>query len=126
MKFFFLILSFLVVYGDDYGDLTPQESEKAVIDKLNIEIKNLAKESVCSEEFTCYDVGIGAKPCGGNWEYIVYSSSIDVVSFLEKIEMMNELEKEYNEKYMIQSDCYLAMPPTSMTCENGKCVGIFK
>lgn len=126
MKFFFLLLSFLVIYCDDSGDITPQESEKAYIDKLNIEIKSLAKESVCSEEFTCYSVGIGAKPCGGNWEYIVYSSSIEVVSFMEKIETMNELEAAYNEKYMILSDCYLAMPPTSLTCEDGKCVAIFE
>lgn len=126
MKIFFLFLSFLVIYCDDSGDISPQESEKEVIDKLNIEIKSLAKESVCSEEFTCYSVGIGAKPCGGFWEYIVYSSSIDVVSFMTKIETMNELEKEYNEKYMILSDCFLAMPPASLTCENGKCVGIFE
>jgi hypothetical protein len=126
MKFVFLFLSFLVIYCDDSGDVSPQEAEKAIIDKLNVEIKGLAKESVCSEEFICYSVGIGAKPCGGFWEYIVYSSSIDVVSFLTKIETMNELEKEYNEKYMILSDCFLAMPPSSLTCENGKCVGIFE
>jgi hypothetical protein len=126
MKFFFLFLSFLVIYCDDSEVLSPQESEKEVIDKLNIEIKNLAKESVCGDEFVCYSVGIGDKPCGGFWEYIVYSSSIDVVSLMTKIEKMNELEKEYNEKYMIQSDCFLAMPPASLTCDNGKCVGIFE
>ena len=86
----------------------------------------MAEASVCSEEFTCYSVGIGAKPCGGFWEYIVYSNSIEVVDFLAKIETLNELEKTYNEKYMILSDCFMAMPPSSMECVEGKCVGVFQ
>lgn len=125
MKFFFVLLSFLVIYCDDSGDLSPQESEKKVIDNLKIEIKNLANESVCSEDIICYSVGIGAKPCGGFWEYIVYSSSIDVVTLLTKIETMNELEKQYNQKYTVQSDCYIVEPPRSLTCEDGKCKAVF-
>jgi len=125
MKFFFVLLSFLVIYCDESTDISPQESEKAVIDNLKVEIKDLANESVCSEDIICYSVGIGAKPCGGFWEYIVYSSSIDVVPLLTKIETMNELEKQYNEKYTVQSDCYVAAPPKSLTCEDGKCKPIF-
>lgn len=126
MKFFFSLLAFLVIYCDDSGNITPQEADKAAIDNLKVEIKSLADASVCSEEFTCYSVGIGSKPCGGFWEYIVYSDSIDVVSFLAKIETLNELEKAYNEKYGIISDCSVAMPPSSMDCIDGKCVGIFQ
>ena len=126
MKLFFSLLAFLVIYFDDSGAISLQETEKAEIDKLKIEIKSLADESVCSEEFSCFSVGIGAKPCGGFWEYIVYSNSIDVVSFFTKIETMNDLEKTYNEKYMIQSDCFIAMPPGSIDCVDGKCVGVFQ
>lgn len=126
MKFFFSILAFLVINCDDSGDISSQEADKAVIDSLYVEIKSMADASSCSEEFSCYSVGIGAKPCGGFWEYIVYSNSIDVVSFLGKIETLNELEKAYNEKYMILSDCSIAMPPSSMNCVDGKCVGIFQ
>jgi len=126
MKLFFSLLAFLVIYFDGSGAISLQETEKAEIDKLKIEIKSLADESVCSEEFSCFSVGIGAKPCGGFWEYIVYSNSIDVVSFFTKIETMNDLEKTYNEKYMIQSDCFIAMPPGSIDCVDGKCVGVFQ
>ena len=126
MKLFFSLLAFLVIYCDDSGAISLQETEKSEIDKLKIEIKSLADESVCSEEFSCFSVGIGAKPCGGFWEYIVYSNSIDVVSFFKKIETMNDLEKTYNEKYMIQSDCFIAMPPGSIDCVDGKCVGVFQ
>ena len=126
MKLFFSLLAFLVIYCDDSGDITMQETEKAVIDDLKVEIKVLAGNSVCSDENTCFYVGIGAKPCGGFWEYIIYSDSIDIVSFLTKIETLNELEKEYNEKYSIQSDCFMAMPPSSVNCEDGKCTGTFQ
>ena len=126
MKMFFSLLAFLVVYYSDTGDITKQEAEKAVIDKLKTEIKNLADTSVCSDVSTCFYVGVGSKPCGGFWEYIIYSDSIDVVSFLAKIETLNEIEKAYNEKHMIQSDCFMAMPPSSMECIEGKCVGTFQ
>ncbi len=126
MKFLFSLMAFLVIYCDDSGDISPQEAEKKVIDNLKIEINNLAKTSLCSEEYSCYSVGIGAKPCGGFWEYIVYSNSIDIVTFLTKIETLNELEKLYNEKYSILSDCFIAMPPSSLTCVDGKCTGIFQ
>jgi hypothetical protein len=126
MKLFFSLLAFLVIYCDDSGDITLQETQKAVIDNLKVEIKALADGSECSEEFSCYSVGIGAKPCGGFWEYIIYSNSIDIPSFLSKIEELNELEKSYNEKYMIQSDCFIAMPPSSIDCVEGKCVGTFQ
>jgi hypothetical protein len=126
MKLFFSLLAFLVIYCDDSGDITLQETQKAVIDNLKVEIKALADGSVCSEEFTCYSVGVGAKPCGGFWEYIIYSNSIDIPSFLSKIEELNDLEKSYNEKYMIQSDCFIAMPPSSIDCVEGKCVGTFQ
>ncbi len=126
MKLFFSLLAFLVIYCDDSGDITLQETQKAVIDNLKVEIKALADGSECSEEFSCYSVGVGAKPCGGFWEYIIYSNSINIPSFLSKIEELNDLEKSYNEKYMIQSDCFIAMPPSSIDCVEGKCVGTFQ
>ena len=126
MKLFFSLLAFLFIYCGDSSAPANQEAEKAVIDDLKVEVKTMSEASVCSEEFTCYSVGIGAKPCGGFWEYIVYSDSIDVVSFFAKIETLNELEKAYNEKYMILSDCSVAMPPSSMDCVDGKCVDIFQ
>ena len=52
--------------------ISHQEAEKAVIDKLKIEIKQLADTSVCSDEYNCFYVGIGSKPCGGFWEYILF------------------------------------------------------
>ena len=126
MKLFFSLIVLLIGFGPITQEVSAQEAEKEVIDNLKIEIKELAVKSACSEEYMCYSVGVGAKPCGGFWEYLIYSGSIDLESFFAKIETLNELEKEYNQKYSIQSDCFIAMPPKSVSCEDGKCKGIFE
>jgi hypothetical protein len=125
MKLVFVFLTFLAIDCSTSDDIISQEVEKAALDSLKIEIKALATESLCSEEYTCFSVGFGAKPCGGNWEYLIYSSSIDVVDLLAKVESYNDLEKKYNKKYTIMSDCFLVMPPSKIICEDGKCKAIF-
>lgn len=124
-----LLFSLIVLYVGVYqstSEKSTQETQKEIIDNLRVEIKTLAESSVCSEEYMCYSVGVGSKPCGGFWEYLIYTGSIDLDSFFSKIERLNELEKEYNIKYSIQSDCFIAMPPKSVSCEDGKCKGIFE
>jgi len=125
MKLLFIFLAFLAIDCTTASDIQGQEVEKTALNSLKKEIKALADESICSEENTCYSVGFGSKPCGGFWEYLVYSNSIDVVDFLAKINNYNELEKKYNIKYNILSDCFLVMPPKETICENGKCKAVY-
>ena len=126
MKYVFTFVTILFLSLISSHSMHSQEAEKVVIDNLKVEIKELANGSICSDEYTCFSVGIGSKPCGGFWEYLIYSGSIDVETFFTKIETLNELEKKYNVKYSIQSDCYIAMPPVSVSCEDGKCIGVFQ
>ena len=90
----------------------------------------MADESTCSEQFTCDFVGFGSKPCGGFWEYLVYSrmkkhTNSNDDEFLAKIKTYNKLEKEYNIKHGIASDCMIVMPPTNVICDNGKCKAVY-
>jgi hypothetical protein len=110
---------------DNGDDISGQETEKKALEALAKEIKILANTSICSSEFSCDFVGFGSKPCGGNWEYLIYSNSINVVDFLSKVNNYNELENKYNIKWEIISDCMLVMPPTGTTCENSKCVALY-
>jgi len=125
MKSLLLFLFFLVINCDSNDVDTLQETDKRAIDELKKEIKDLAADSVCSELYSCESIGLGSKPCGGNWEYVVYSTSIDQLPFLAKVQQLNRMEQEYNEKYEIASDCAYVMPPSSITCENGKCVAVY-
>ena len=125
MKLLLLSSFFLGVNCSEQGDSTTgQEKDKASIDKLREEIASLAEASVCSETYTCFSIGVGSKPCGGHWEYLVYSNSIDVSTLQEKVEELNEMEKAYNEKYEVMSDCMMVMPPQAIVCEDGKCKGV--
>lgn len=105
--------------------MTTQEGGKKVIDKLKTEIIVLAESSSCSEEDNCNFVGLGSKPCGGHWEYLLYSSSIDTIELLAKVEEYNNLEIEFNQKWGIISDCSFVIPPDSVTCEDGKCKAVY-
>lgn len=124
MKFVLILFTFLATDCAGTDDLASQEVEKAALEKLAKEIKTIADSSTCSENEICAFIGFGSKPCGGNWEYLIYSSSIDVANFKTKVNTYNALEKKYNTKYEIISDCSLVMPPESLTCENGKCKAI--
>ena len=125
MKIFLFFISFLAINCSDTGNITNQEIEKEALKKLEQKIIAFADKSVCSEEFTCAFTGFGSKPCGGNWSYLVYSSSIDTTTFLAKVDHYNTLEKEYNIKYGISSDCAIVSPPSSIICENKKCKAIY-
>lgn len=125
MKLLFLVIP-IILYGcSDAQDLAAQEVEKKAIDKLKSEIIVLAESSICSEDNDCNFVGLGSKPCGGHWEYLVYSNSIDTVKFLAKVEDCNRLENEFNQKWGIISDCSFVVPPDSVVCENGKCKAMY-
>jgi len=125
MKYLFLFIFLLAFKCGDNDDIKNQDVEKKELETLAKEIKFLADDSVCSSEFVCDFIGFGSKPCGGHWEYLVYSNSIDAVDFLAKVKTYNELEKEYNIKYNVVSDCMFVMPPESTTCENGKCIAVY-
>jgi hypothetical protein len=125
MKLLFIFLVFLATDCGTSDDIDNQEIEKAKLESLNKEIKAIAIASQCSDEYTCFSIGFGSKPCGGHWEYLVYSNSIDVVDFLAKINAYNELEEMFNKKYNIMSDCMLVMAPSKTICENGKCKAVY-
>jgi len=125
MKILLVFLTFLIIDCSNNEINDNQDSEKTVLEKLAKELRTMADDSVCSDEYVCDFIGFGSKPCGGNWEYLVYSSSIDVNNFRKRIKKYNELEKNYNTKYSIVSDCMMAMPPTSTTCEDGKCIAVY-
>ena len=124
MKLLLLLIPFLIACNDT-TDLAAQEAEKKVIDKLKTEVLTLVDSSVCSSEYSCHFVGFGSKPCGGHWAYLVYSNSIDTVELLNKIEKYNTLQKEFNIKWGLMSDCSVVSPPDYVICEDGKCKAVY-
>ncbi|KGL62543.1 hypothetical protein [Polaribacter sp. Hel1_85] len=100
-------------------ELTEQEIDHRNLMDLFNEIQNLAYSVSCSDSSNWLFTAYGAKGCGGPQGYIAYSNQIDTVSFLQKIEIYTEAEKDFNYKYGVVSDCSLPSVPTSVECQNG-------
>ena len=124
MKFLFSFL-ILLMFNCNATE-NDQERDKQELDKLSKEIHAIADNSVCSDEYTCKYIGMGAKPCGGVWGYLVYSTSVNEEDLLEKVKRYNGMERKYNANYGIISDCSMVMPPDEVRCENGKCKAFYK
>ena len=119
-----LIYSFLILIlsiNCSNSENTQQE-DKLELEALANEITSLADNSVCNQNNECEYIAFGSKPCGGPWSYLVYSTSIDTALLLEKVDYYNQLEKAYNLKWEIISDCSVANPPISLECLDGKCI----
>lgn len=88
-------------------------------------IENLASDSVCGGDFECRYIAFGSKPCGGPWDFLVYSTSIDTLTLTSLVMEYNQLEANYNLNCNTVSDCSIPQPPTGFDCENNQCVPIF-
>ncbi len=98
------------------------EIELEKLSLLKAEIETLASTSVCDGTTECKFIGLGSKPCGGPWSYLVYTTSIDVDKLKAAVEDYNQKEAAFNGKWEIVSDCALALQPISISCENNTCV----
>lgn len=88
------------------------------------EILRLVQDAVCKEPADCATIGFGAKPCGGPWEYLVYSkSSVDEEVLKELVARYNEFNDVLNRRYGWSSTCDVAIRP-EVSCVDGRCVGV--
>lgn len=117
------VLVFALSACNENTDLEDQDKDIVILKELKNEILDLANKNICSGDEDCEFVGLGSKPCGGFWSYVVYSSSSDTEELLNKVEYYNNFEKDLNAKYNLISDCSLALPPIGFICEDGKCKG---
>lgn len=126
-SFTFLILTlmlFISCISDDSNTAT-YESELSELNLLKDQIEALASTSACNESSDCEFIAFGSKPCGGPWSYLVYSTSIDTDQLENLIEDYNQKETVFNLKWDVVSDCSLAIPPTSINCENNICIPVY-
>ena len=114
-SFFVFIIMLL---GCNNDEITPVA--KSNLAKLETEIREMIGKD-CSNSGQCEVIAFGSKPCGGPWEYLVYSSSdTDVTLLIERVNTFNKLQEKYNQENGIFSDCAFVMPP-EVTCTDGQC-----
>ncbi|WP_296704672.1 hypothetical protein [Algoriphagus sp.] len=92
------------------------------LEELYEKIVSISESKVCTNPSQWKFTAIGNKACGGPTSYIAYSSEINESEFLDLVAQYTKLQKEYNSKNNIGSDCSFVSPPSEIKCENGKAV----
>ena len=112
------VILFTILLACNNDEIKP--ITKSDLENLESQIKDMIGKD-CSNSGQCEVIAFGSKPCGGPWEYLVYSSSsTDPELLIEKVNTYNQLEEEYNQENGIFSDCAFVMPP-EVTCADGQC-----
>ena len=101
-----------------------QQEAQQRLRRMRAAIMELVGEARCEDAEQCRFVGLGAKPCGGPWEYLVYSiAQTDPDDLIAHVREYNQFERQINEHFGRDSDC--SMPPQpELECIEGRCVDL--
>ena len=108
--------------GDNKGDQRTEAGDRAQLAEMRRKIDALVGNAAGASIEDCRYAGLGSKPCGGPWEYAIYSaSSTDSTALAEWLTAYNAFEAEMNERYGYISDCSLINEPI-LAYRDGRCV----
>ena len=115
----------LVACGDSDpvgDDQRTEEGDRTQLAEMRREIDALVGDAAGASIADCRYAGVGSKPCGGPWEFIIYSaSSTDSTALAEKLTAYNAFEAEMNDRYGYASDCEVPNTPV-LAYRDGRCV----
>lgn len=102
----------------------PKQYDRAGVDRRYQAVYDLTKDLSCADATVCSSIGIGAKPCGGPWLNLVYSTAtVSADALTAAVDDLNAYEAGYNREQGGASDCSMA-PPANPGCVNNQCVDI--
>ena len=111
--------------GDDQngdGEQRTEEGDRAQLMEMRREIDGLVGEAAAASISDCRYAALGSKPCGGPWEYVIYSvSSADSTALAIRLTAYDAFEAEMNERYGYVSDCSVPAMPV-LTFGDGRCI----
>ncbi|CAI3798938.1 hypothetical protein [Rheinheimera sp. MM224] len=89
--------------------------------QLQLRLERLTENKECQQDNQCKVIGVGARPCGGPDQYLLYSTlHTDEKMLSYTNDRYQKLKKQQNEKLGLMSTCQMLMPPVSACIEN-KC-----
>lgn len=89
--------------------------------QLQLRLERLTENKECQQDNQCKVIGVGARPCGGPDQYLLYSTlHTDEKMLSYTNDRYQKLKKQQNEKLGLMSTCQVLMPPVSACIEN-KC-----
>ena len=107
--------------GYPWDEDTSEEQDQATLKEMYDGIIDYIGTPYCSGEDDCRSIGIGSKPCGGPWHYLVYSASTVDEEYLHGlVSDLAAFEDYMNMKYGYMSTCDVPVPPP-LECHEGIC-----
>jgi len=108
--------------GDDSSPADMADDEiTAEMTSLRGRIATEIGDPVCTRPNQCRTIGMGAKPCGGVSQYLIYSTGVtDSVALKNLVGRYNTLSREMNDRHHLISDCMVVLPP-DVGCVDGRC-----
>ena len=117
------LLAYACGDSDPVQHAPTEDGARARLAVMRQEVDALVGDA-CGAIEDCRYVGIGAKPCGGPWAYIVYSTAAtDSAALAERIGAYYAFEADINQRYGYISDCSVPGPPW-LSCEALRCVDL--
>lgn len=105
-------------------DQLDEGADKASLAKMEAAIDTFIGEATCMDAGDCRSVAFGAKPCGGPWNYKIFSeTAVDTTELFALIDDYNQLNATLNARHGWMSDCAIAIRP-GIECLDGRCVAI--
>lgn len=87
-------------------------SDSATVARLEREARALARADGCSAGGDCRAAPLGARPCGGPRDYLVYCArTTDSSALYRKLEELRQAETAYNQRTGAMSTCEFREPP---------------
>jgi len=107
--------------GYPWNDDTSEEQDQAMLKGMFDEIVDYIGTPYCSGDDDCRVIGVGSKPCGGPWMYLIYSASTVDEEYLQGLVSEHYAFEDYmNMKYGYMSTCDVPAPPR-LECHDGIC-----
>lgn len=115
-----LIFCALLQVSCSKDDHSSKDKDLKELEALYKEIDLMSKSNICVNAADWAFTAIGSKACGGPTNFIAYSTKLNTVEFLKKVQAYTEAQDKFNKKWRIYSDCMLIAMPQRVDCVNGK------
>jgi hypothetical protein len=87
-------------------------SDSTTLARLEAEVRALARADGCEAAGECRVAPLGARPCGGPRDYLVYCARrTDSVALFRKLGELQRAEQAYNERQGLMGTCEFRTPP---------------
>ncbi len=117
-------IALLILSGCGGRQPAAEDDPTLELERMAGDFPHLVGAARCENVAQCRSIGIGAKPCGGPWDYLIYSILDTETGLLEaRVKHYNRLQAEANRRSGAVSPCTIHPLPV-LGCVDGRCVDV--